>query len=267
MVVIGITGGVGSGKSRVLSYLYEKFSAVVVEMDQVGRELMEPGGACFEEVCRLFPEAVVRTGPDRSTEERRSGTEHFPKEEERSGTEHFPKEEEQSGTEHFPKEEEQPGTECLPEEASKTAFGCFLDRGRIAEAVFGDPERLASLNAVIHPAVRRAVSERMALAEREGKALFVMESAILLESGYADICQDLWYVYADRDVRAGRLRESRGYSDGRTESVMAAQLSEEAYTAGCTFRLNNSGDFSETAAAIDARLAFLTRFGPPGAEA
>ena len=243
MVVIGITGGVGSGKSRVLSYLYEKFSAVVVEMDQVGRELMEPDGACFEEVCRLFPEAVVRTGPDRSTEERRSGTE------------------------HFPKEEEQSGTECLPEEGSKTAFGCFLDRGRIAEAVFGDPERLASLNAVIHPAVRRAVSERMALAEREGKALFVMESAILLESGYADICQDLWYVYADRDVRAGRLRESRGYSEGRTESVMAAQLSEEAYTAGCTFRLNNSGDFSETAAAIDARLAFLTRFGPPGAEA
>ena len=181
-VVHGLTGGVGSGKSEILRYIGTHYEARIIQADEVGRELMEPGGACFEEVCRLFPEAVVRTGPDRSTEERRSGTEHFPKEEERLGT------------------------ECLPEETSKTAFGCFLDRGRIAEAVFGDPERLASLNAVIHPAVRRAVSERMALAEREGKALFVMESAILLESGYADICQDLWYVYADRDVRAGRLR-------------------------------------------------------------
>ena len=57
--VIGITGGVGAGKSQVLSLLKENFGAEVIAADEVGRELMEPGGACFLPVAELFGPAVI----------------------------------------------------------------------------------------------------------------------------------------------------------------------------------------------------------------
>lgn len=58
--VIGITGGVGAGKSQVLSLLKENFGAEVIAADEVGRELMEPGGACFLPVAELFGPAVIK---------------------------------------------------------------------------------------------------------------------------------------------------------------------------------------------------------------
>lgn len=58
--VIGITGGVGAGKSQVLTLLKEQFGAEVILADEVGRELMEPHGACFPAVVELFGTEVVR---------------------------------------------------------------------------------------------------------------------------------------------------------------------------------------------------------------
>ena len=54
MKVIGITGGIGSGKSRVLSYLEEKHHAVICQADQVAWELQKPGQKCYEEIVEHF---------------------------------------------------------------------------------------------------------------------------------------------------------------------------------------------------------------------
>ena len=43
MKIIGITGGVGSGKSMVLEYLHERYGVPVIQADLVGHEVMEPG--------------------------------------------------------------------------------------------------------------------------------------------------------------------------------------------------------------------------------
>lgn len=58
--VIGITGGMGAGKSQVLSLLKENFGAEVIAADEVGRELMEPDGTCFLPVAELFGPAVIK---------------------------------------------------------------------------------------------------------------------------------------------------------------------------------------------------------------
>lgn len=60
MRVIGVTGGVGSGKSFVLNYLEEHFDARVVKADDVGHLLMMPGQACYEPVIKLFGDWIVR---------------------------------------------------------------------------------------------------------------------------------------------------------------------------------------------------------------
>ena len=59
MKVIGITGGVGAGKSEILRYLKEKYCAMVVEADKVGHFLMEPGGACYYSIVEKFGSSIL----------------------------------------------------------------------------------------------------------------------------------------------------------------------------------------------------------------
>ena len=59
MKVIGITGGVGAGKSEILKYLKEKYGAVVIEADKVGHLLMEPGGACYYSIVEKFGSSIL----------------------------------------------------------------------------------------------------------------------------------------------------------------------------------------------------------------
>ncbi|MEI3519879.1 MAG: dephospho-CoA kinase [Anaerosacchariphilus sp.] len=59
MRVIGITGGVGAGKSAILKYLTAISGVRVVEADEVGHLLMEPGMECFEKIRAHFGERVL----------------------------------------------------------------------------------------------------------------------------------------------------------------------------------------------------------------
>lgn len=55
MKVIGITGGVGAGKSAILDYIEENFRARVLKADEIAHELMEPGTRCYESLREVLP--------------------------------------------------------------------------------------------------------------------------------------------------------------------------------------------------------------------
>ena len=57
--VIGITGGIGTGKSEVLKIASSIEGAIIVEADKVAKDLMKLGGACFERIVALFGESVL----------------------------------------------------------------------------------------------------------------------------------------------------------------------------------------------------------------
>lgn len=194
MLKIGVTGGVGAGKSLVLSYLKEHHGARIIMLDEVGRELMQPDGACFKPVVNLFGTDVVK--PD--------------------------------------------GT---------------LDRPLIAKRMLADDDLRIKLNGIIHPAVLHETMNRIYRAEDEGVRLLVLESAILLETNYGAICDEVWYIYADVKVRAARLRASRGYDDARIRKTMEAQLSDEEFRKRADHVIDNSGDFELTRGQIDEVLA------------
>ena len=59
MKIIGITGGVGSGKSRVLSYLETEYHAVVCQADHVAWKLQEPGQECYTQIVSCFGENIL----------------------------------------------------------------------------------------------------------------------------------------------------------------------------------------------------------------
>ena len=60
MKIIGVTGGVGAGKSSVLDYLRTEYGAVVVRLDDVSRALLAKDGACYQQTIDLFGEDIVR---------------------------------------------------------------------------------------------------------------------------------------------------------------------------------------------------------------
>lgn len=63
MKIIGITGGVGTGKSQVLDYLEKNYGAVVCQADEVSKRLQRKGTKCFSEiVCHFGPEILDREG-------------------------------------------------------------------------------------------------------------------------------------------------------------------------------------------------------------
>ena len=62
MKTIGVTGGVGAGKSTLLAYLEKTYGAFVLRCDEVGHDLMEPGGSCYGAVSSLFPSSVREDG-------------------------------------------------------------------------------------------------------------------------------------------------------------------------------------------------------------
>jgi len=59
MKIIGITGGIGCGKSRVLAYLSEHFPAKVCQADHVAWKLQEPGQDCYQKIVTYFGKNVL----------------------------------------------------------------------------------------------------------------------------------------------------------------------------------------------------------------
>ena len=178
MRIIGITGGVGAGKSTVVGILQKHYTTEYIHCDVIARELMERGGSAHEELLTLFGEDLVN----------------------------------EDGT---------------------------LNRSRLYERAFlGD--RVEELNACVHPKVRSYVEERIAsLKMSEFAGLVLIEAALLIEAGYKDICDELWYVHAPEALRRERLKANRGYSDERVDSIMAEQATEELFTSESDFVLYN----------------------------
>ena len=196
-LVIGVTGGVGAGKSSVLRYLQEEWDANILVLDDVSREMLEIGGLCYDETIDLFGRDVV-----------------------------------------------------LPDGR--------LDRAKIAQIVFSDEKMKKALNGLIHPAVRRISENFVSEARARGKGVYVIEAALLLEEHHDEICAESWHISPGEDVRAKRLAESRGYDMERIRHMMANQLSEEAFEAGCSVKIDNGGEPEKAFREIDERLFLLT---------
>jgi dephospho-CoA kinase len=186
MKVIGVTGGVGSGKSVVLSILEEEYGAKTILADLVAHDLMQPGGKSYEEIIAAF------------------------------------------------------GMEILN-------LNQTIDRQKLGSIVFGDEAKLAQLNAITHPNVKEEIKNRIAAIKEAGNAsMILLEAALLIEAGYEDVYDELWYIFVKKETRYERLRIGRGYTREKTDSIMANQLSEEVFREHADVVIDNSGSVEET---------------------
>ena len=121
-----------------------------------------------------------------------------------------------------------------------------IDRKKLADHVFNNKEALEKLNSMTHPYVKNEIRKLIAEAEASGECRFVaLESAILLECGYEDICDEFWYVYTKPEIRRQRIKETRNYSDEKVDSVMRNQQPDEVFFEQCSFVIENNTTLSD----------------------
>ena len=130
-----------------------------------------------------------------------------------------------------------------------------IDRKRLADHFFNNKEALEKLNSMTHPYVKDEIRKLIAEAEASGECRFVaLESAILLECGYEDICDEFWYVYTKPEIRRQRMKETRNYSDEKVDSVMRNQQPDEVFFEQCSFVIKNNTTLSDVYAQLKEKL-------------
>ena len=111
-----------------------------------------------------------------------------------------------------------------------------IDRRKLAEEVFADPNKLAKLERIIHPRViARILEARKMLKERD---VLVVEAIKLLESGLKNACDEVWVVLAPRETMLERL-EKRGLPRGEAELRLRSQYSEAQYRKAADVLIEN----------------------------
>ncbi len=148
----------------------------------------------------------------------------------------------------------EPGTEGLERIVAEFGVGMLdgggrLNRTRLGEAVFGNPERLALLNGIVHPLVRSRAAAIVAAAE-EGSVV-VQDIPLLVETGQGSDFHLVVVVDAPEDVRLQRMLEHRGMTAEAARSRIAAQATREDRLAAADVVLQNSGSVQDLLDQVD----------------
>ncbi|WP_304454311.1 dephospho-CoA kinase [Nocardiopsis sp. YSL2] len=193
MLKVGLTGGIGSGKSAVSAALAEH-GAVIVDADAIAREVVEPGTPGLAAVVAEFGEEVL--APDGR-----------------------------------------------------------LDRARLGEIVFADQERLARLNAIVHPLVGERSAELMERALESGAPVVVYDVPLLVENDLGALYDVVVVVDAPDETRVERVAADRGMPREQVWARIRNQADRDARLAAADLVVDNSGTREE----LRARVAELWR--------
>lgn len=199
MVVIGVTGGIGSGKSTVCA-MFERKAVPIFYADESARLISDTTG--FQSIVKEF------------------------------------------------------GNDIL---ASPTV----LDRKKLAEIVFHNPERLDRLNAIIHPLVFEGFQRWKAGLPPSTKFALV-EAALMFESGMFEKMDYVLAVIADEERRIERTVLRDRSNDEAVKSRMKNQISTEEMLELSDFQIYNNGSMNDLSAKVNFfSLLFSTLTVPP----
>ena len=203
MILVGLTGGIGSGKTTVSAMLAAR-GAVIIDADQITRELQAPGSPVLAEIVDAFGEDVL----------------------------------DPSGA---------------------------LDRPALAAKVFGDPEALATLNKIVHPAVGREMAARLE-AQRASDNVVILDIPLLVENPREGLCGTL-VVDLPLETAVERLVSQRNMDRNDAEARIARQATREARVAIADRVIDNSGNLASLERQVDEAWQWMQKLPPAAADA
>ncbi len=140
-----------------------------------------------------------------------------------------------------------------------------LDRVELGRIVFAEPSELRALEAIVSPAVRPRIVDALVAAGRSGAPVVVLEAIRLVEAGYGDEVDEIWFVTCEPDVQRDRLA-SRGLTAAEAEIRVSSQVGLLAAARAIATRVvATDGDIQRTERSVDELLAVALRDRPPDA--
>ena len=180
MLRLGLTGGIGSGKSTVAAILLAR-GAVIIDADAISRTSTATAGAAIEAIRQTF------------------------------------------------------GPEYVNEDGA-------LDRDRMRQATFSDPQVRARLEAIIHPLVREESERRESAAQADGVACVVFDIPLLVESGkWRRKLDAVLVVDCTIAVQTERVMARSGLARDAVVQIIASQASRAQRLAAADLVLFNAG--------------------------
>lgn len=172
--VIGLTGGIGSGKTTIANYFAQQGVPVYIA-DDAGKKVMQ-SESIIEQIKTTFGDVIFENE--------------------------------------------------------------VLNRAKLAEIVFNNADKLAALNAIVHPAVKRDFE--LWLLDNKKYQYIVYEAAILFESGRYKDCDVVITVTAPEEVRIERVLKRDNTTREQVLSRMKMQWNDEKRISLSNFVINNS---------------------------
>lgn len=182
MKIIGLTGGIGTGKSTVSAYLSGK-GIPIIDADQIAHGVTTAGTTTLKKIVDAFGDSILTVSGD-------------------------------------------------------------LDRKALAEKAFASEEKKLLLEKITHRAIREEIDCRLREAALAKEKLVVLDAALLVESGTYLICDTVWVVCANREVRMKRIAARDGLCEEQILARMRYQLEDEKRNAYADALLDNSGERS-----------------------
>ena len=188
MKVIGLTGGIGSGKSTVSLCLAE-LGAVIIDADKVGHEAFKPDTEAWHEVVATFGRQIIAPSGE-------------------------------------------------------------IDRKKLGEIVFSQPEALLRLNRIMHPKMHDMMKSQIEDYRRQGVEVVVLEAAILIEANWTSLVDEVWVTVTSEAMVLERLKQQRGLDEEQTLARIRSQISSEERARHADVVINNNGDLEEVRAKV-----------------
>ena len=130
-----------------------------------------------------------------------------------------------------------------------------VDRDALSEHVLADPDELAALEAIVHPAVH-AARARFLLEHKDAQAT-LFDIPLLFETCGAEAFVKVVVVSAPSDVQRQRVLERPGMTKDKFKSILARQMPDAEKRARADFVIDSSGPIEATERQVDAILACL----------
>jgi dephospho-CoA kinase len=162
MLVIGLTGGIASGKSTAARVL-QRLGAVVLSADEIGHELLQHDAETRRELVAAFGREILTPDED-------------------------------------------------------------IDRGKLADIVFADPQALAQLNRIMHPKMFLIAKDRIEELRRQGVEVVVLEVPLLIEANWTGLVDKIWVTSAPEATVIRRLCQDVGLTEEQARARIRSQM-------------------------------------------
>jgi len=197
VLVVGLTGGIGSGKTTFAFLLAER-GASIVDADALGRDALRPAQPAWHSVVGQFGDEIL-----------------------------------------------QPNS-------------MEIDRKRLAAIVFAAPQKLAALNAIVHPVIIKGIADRVEHFARTNEVV-VLDAALIAELGLEESLDVLIAVTAPKGVRQQRLERARDMDPTDIQARMDSQMDPAEVAARADIVVRNDGRLEELVGEADRVWAELER--------